>query len=73
MSDQEDPDVATSSLVCSCIAYVCGLKRVGSRIAGGGSVMQKGQFNSSIEPEWTGVRIHESKATTSSKDFKLKE
>ncbi len=35
VSDQEESDVPMLSLACLCIACVCGLKRLGSRIARG--------------------------------------
>ncbi len=44
--DQQEPDVPMSSIACSCIEYVCGLKWVGSRIARGGVLPASRRFGS---------------------------
>jgi hypothetical protein len=52
------PDVQISFFSCLYIANVCGLKRVGSRIASGGAganIMQMGQSSYSIVLEWTKI------------------
>jgi hypothetical protein len=63
-----------SPFACSCIAFVCGFKRVVSRLAREGardSIMQMGQSGESMGLEWTGIHIHASKTAISSKSFIL--
>jgi hypothetical protein len=69
---RKTPDVPMS-FAYSYVANVCGLKRVGSRIAREGvqaSIMQMRQSCYCMELEWTGVCTHVSKATTSSNQIK---
>jgi hypothetical protein len=46
VSDQEEPDVPMLSLACLCSVYVCGLKKVGSRIARGQVGLASGRWES---------------------------
>jgi hypothetical protein len=75
ISDQEDPDVPIPSVAYSYIVYVCGLKRVGSRIARGEMGVASCRRDS-LATEWDcnrqGFPTRKSKATNLIQGFILK-